>query len=511
MFAVPGWSVKAENLKSEKEAGTGGSGGGGGGSKSKRKRRGSGHGHGDVRAENVGDMWERVMEGKIAPAKEEDISESNRRRRNKKHKRKGDEGVGAMRIEPPEQQAGEATLSADTNGKKDKKKDKRRRERKVDDYQESSSPQEPQQEKEHVSKPTPKELVPLPLADKLTPLQKAMRAKLIPARFRHLNETLYTRPSTEAVKLFDDSPELFNEYHAGFRQQVSVWPENPVDGYIAAIRLRGAAHFSSHHTQPLPRAPDRLCTVADLGCGDARLAASLEKQKKKLRLDIRSFDLQVSSPLVTKADIANLPLADGSVNVAIFCLALMGTNWLAFVEEAWRVLRWNGELWVAEIKSRFGRVRGGKHGIVPVPVPVPHSLGNQNRNPQKAASLKRAAAKREAEAEAVLGRDLEVEVDGQDDARNATDVSAFVEALRKRGFVLNRDRGDAAVDLSNKMFVRMYFVKGAAPTVGKCVDHEKLAQMPPKKKVWAADLIDGEGEEEADESKILKPCVYKLR
>ncbi|KAK1826020.1 methyltransferase-domain-containing protein [Podospora conica] len=59
------------------------------------------------------------------------------------------------------------------------------------------------------------------------------------------------------------------------------------------------------------------------------------------------------SPLITRPDIANLPLADGSVGVAVFCLALVGTNWLCCIEEAYRVLRWKGELWIAEIKSRF--------------------------------------------------------------------------------------------------------------------------------------------------------------
>ncbi|RJE16810.1 rRNA processing protein Rrp8 [Aspergillus sclerotialis] len=36
----------------------------------------------------------------------------------------------------------------------------------------------------------------------------------------------------------------------------------------------------------------------------------------------------------------------------------MGTNWVSFVEEAWRVLRGDGkgECWVSEVKSRFGRV-----------------------------------------------------------------------------------------------------------------------------------------------------------
>ena len=35
-----------------------------------------------------------------------------------------------------------------------------------------------------------------------------------------LNEELYTTSSNKAVKLFGEQPELFDQYHAGFRQQV---------------------------------------------------------------------------------------------------------------------------------------------------------------------------------------------------------------------------------------------------------------------------------------------------
>ena len=75
-----------------------------------------------------------------------------------------------------------------------------------------------------------------PPATKLTPLQAKMRSKLTSARFRHLNETLYTTSSSAALDLFTSSPDLFAEYHAGFSQQVKdSWPVNPVENYIAAV------------------------------------------------------------------------------------------------------------------------------------------------------------------------------------------------------------------------------------------------------------------------------------
>ena len=42
-----------------------------------------------------------------------------------------------------------------------------------------------------------------------------------------------------------------------------------------------------------------------------------------------------------------------SVDVAIFCLALMGTDYPSFLEEAHRVLAKKGLLWIAEVPDGF--------------------------------------------------------------------------------------------------------------------------------------------------------------
>ena len=329
-----------------------------------------------------------------------------------------------------------------------------------------------------------------------------MREKLISARFRHLNETLYTRPSEEAYNLFQESPEMFDEYHEGFRRQVKVWPENPVDSFLKDIRSRGKVRAAGKGRPGAPPTPlaktvlprsNQECTIADLGCGDARLAEAMQADKKKLRVNIKSFDLQSPNPLVIKADIANLAPPDGSVNVAIFCLALMGTNWVDFVEEAYRILHWKGELWVAEIKSRFGPVRN-KHA------PVTHSVGNR----KKLGAGKKGKGKDGGEDNE---EDLAVEVDGMEDRRRETDVSAFVEVLKTRGFVLHGERNEA-VDLSNRMFVKMHFIKGAQPTKGKGVK----PQEAPRGKRGIIRRIDPVDEQpEVNEASILKPCVYKIR
>jgi ribosomal RNA-processing protein 8 len=363
-------------------------------------------------------------------------------------------------------------------------------------------------------------------------MQIAMRQKLISARFRHLNETLYTAPSTTSLALFADNPEMFDDYHSGFRQQVTTWPENPVDIFIRSIRDRAKVKVYNQNkafrdvkrgkapkeeeepatgekANPLPRTHG-TCNIADLGCGDARLAATFHEDGSGTRynLKIASYDLQSPSKFVTKADIANLPCADGSMDVAIFCLALMGTNWIDFIEEAYRILHWKGELWISEIKSRFGRV-GGDKGKGGQKV-VEHSVGNRRKAAAKAKAADATRAKLTAEEEEAALREHVDEVVTTSNAE--TDVSGFVEVLRRRGFVL---KDENSVDLSNKMFVKMEFIKAAEPVVGKNV-REAGAERKPEPGTWAPKFkkfVEPETKEVsvADETKTLKPCLYKIR
>ncbi|KAK1252702.1 hypothetical protein MKX08_003889 [Trichoderma sp. CBMAI-0020] len=496
MFAVPGWSVSSDALKAEKAT----AGAGPSGAKTRKRKRTTKEE--PVTAANVADLYETVVEGKKKPSAEKPAQDAKRQK-------KTDGGL--------KPQASEKKSKKDKKKEKKEKKDrenpnlqpvakKNKKESQSNAQDDGATVESSESKSDAAAKPQQAAILP-PAPPKLTPLQASMREKLISARFRHLNETLYTAPSEESFKLFQESPEMFDEYHEGFRRQVKVWPENPVDSFLNDIRTR--AKIRQPHGKGKPNAPQvklidshlprtaSTCTIADLGCGDARLAESLQADKDKLRLDVRSFDLQSPSPLVTKADIANVPMEDGSVNVAIFCLALMGTNWLDFVDEAYRLLHWKGELWVAEIKSRFGPVRN-KHA------PVTHSVGNRRKLPTK----KEVQAK-EAHAAGLFEKDLAVEVDGQDDQRRETDVSAFVEALRKRGFVLYGD-GREGVDLSNRMFVTMRFIKATAPTKGKNMKPDDAALKKKKMfgRVQDEDADDKNGENEGG---ILKPCVYKIR
>lgn len=191
---------------------------------------------------------------------------------------------------------------------------------------------------------------------KLTPLQMKMREKISGSRFRWINEQLYTISSEDALKLIKDNPELFDEYHNGFRTQVQSWPENPVDTFISQFKSRLEKPINA--PGGLPGEPDGTVVIADMGCGEAQLAQDVMKLKgskksQKVKFKVHSFDLKKANDRVTVADIKNVPLPDSSTHVVVFCLALMGINFLDFIREANRILKPGGEIWIAEIKSRF--------------------------------------------------------------------------------------------------------------------------------------------------------------
>ncbi len=59
---------------------------------------------------------------------------------------------------------------------------------------------------------------------------------------------------------FQEDPDLYQQYHEGFRQQTAGWPRQPVDVAIDWLRGKPAGW-----------------RLADFGCGDARLARTVQQ------------------------------------------------------------------------------------------------------------------------------------------------------------------------------------------------------------------------------------------
>jgi ribosomal RNA-processing protein 8 len=557
MFAIPGWSVSANSLKTQKLSSNDAAGistiedddshTATNPKPSKKRKRGKTTAKKvNVTPENFENLWKKHIEHKGSPANVDD-SAPVRKRQAKKPKRgkdveasvthvagleKNSDEVEAAQKRKVEKPSGHTVLPGAQSQQKLAEKAPSR------DATRPSSTVFSTTAKGTLSQlaTSPAKTVDNSSTSKLTPLQTRMREKLISSRFRYLNETLYTTPSTASYELFKQNPSFFSEYHEGFQRQIGVWPENPADGFVKWIRQRGAiglpvtklksqkAQFRKklrgkkgtgdekpeHQMEPvelrgldpLPRhVRSGLCTIADLGCGNAQIARDLSNSGdstekgpiwvKSLNLRIHSFDLAAPYPLITVADIRALPLADSSIDIAVFCLALMGTNWIEFIEEAWRVLRWKGECWVSEVSSRFGSSKTKR---------VDHSVGKRIRSMPKGKKAE----------EEKLGYDEEAEMgeEGLAEEESAgnpsTDVSAFVAVLRTRGFeVVGKP------EMGNKMFVRMRFSKGLVPTRGKHVPQGGQISRGPRFVDRNRDVDDKVLAE--DEAKALKPCVYKTR
>ena len=180
--------------------------------------------------------------------------------------------------------------------------------------------------------------------------------------------------------------------------QVKSWPINPVDviiQWLISMQRQRGQQLRKVKTQNESGRDEQNKTsesivVADFGCGDAKLAQKLlslqptksntddssddintERGKKKKRkkknknlsslcpFKIHSFDLVSNgNDLITACDMANVPLEDSTVDIGIFSLALMGTNIADFIREAHRVLKVDGILKIAEVRSRFESTAG---------------------------------------------------------------------------------------------------------------------------------------------------------
>ncbi|KAH8959484.1 hypothetical protein BDL97_06G079800 [Sphagnum fallax] len=162
-----------------------------------------------------------------------------------------------------------------------------------------------------------------------------MRARLKGGQFRMLNETLYTCRGEDAFKLFQKDSGAFQMYHTGYQEQMSHWPQQPVQVIVDWLKA---------HSPKL--------VVADFGCGDAQLAKAVKNK-------VFSLDLVACDDSVIACNMAHTPLETASIDVAVFCLSLMGVDYSSFLKEAYRVLKIRGVLLIAEVKSRFDAAKGG--------------------------------------------------------------------------------------------------------------------------------------------------------
>lgn len=167
----------------------------------------------------------------------------------------------------------------------------------------------------------------------------SLRTSLAASRFRMLNEWLYRVDSHTATKQFTNV--LAKQYHEGFRAVLSKWPCDPLQRIIKWVKAKFKANK----------------VIGDLGCGEGRLAIAFPKRR------ILSYDLVSTVPHVKSCNVTQLPLDADTLDAAVFCLSLMGTDWPEAVREAHRCLVLHGILKIAEVQSRVPDVTKFVRGI----------------------------------------------------------------------------------------------------------------------------------------------------
>lgn len=161
-----------------------------------------------------------------------------------------------------------------------------------------------------------------------------------------------SKSSTTHERLAED-PAEWTKYHSMYRKARKHWPVIPVQRFAGMLNER------------------RGRVVADLGCGEMLLASHAAPQNTILGFDHVAFEERV-----TACDIANVPLDDQAVGIAVLSLTLMGRNCSDYLTEAWRITEVDGLLWLCEPTSRIGddseRISAalGDHGFEQVVVEV---------------------------------------------------------------------------------------------------------------------------------------------
>jgi hypothetical protein len=151
--------------------------------------------------------------------------------------------------------------------------------------------------------------------------------------FAHVNNRWYQSSSDKTHARLAGNPEEWAHYHTMYRELRKGWTVIPFEEEIRWLLQR-----------------DGLI-VGDFGCGEAFIA-----ERVKTKHVVHSFDHVAANPNVVACDVSAVPLDDGILDMAVFCLSLMGANFTDYLREAHRCLRLDGVLHVWEPASYFDDV-----------------------------------------------------------------------------------------------------------------------------------------------------------
>ena len=160
------------------------------------------------------------------------------------------------------------------------------------------------------------------------------------SNYQEISKKLSIQNSNTTHKMFKTNQTLWHDYHnsrdfsfQGYDNQQEI-PVNKIINYLT-------------------KKTSRKLTILDLGCGRNIIKTTLSNYPS---LNIIGYD-HISFNDSIECDISKLPNENESVDICVFSQSLMGSNWKEYLEEAIRVLRYNGEIIISESVERYDIIK----------------------------------------------------------------------------------------------------------------------------------------------------------
>jgi SAM-dependent methyltransferase len=148
--------------------------------------------------------------------------------------------------------------------------------------------------------------------------------------FSTMNARWNISKSNTLAERLEKNPEEWAQYHTLYRNARESWTVVPFEEMVKWAEKREGL------------------VIADFGCGEALFGKAVSN-----RHVVHNFDHVAINEGVIAGDMAETPLDDECLDVAIFSLSLMGANFEEYLNEAYRTLKLDGVLHIWEATSRF--------------------------------------------------------------------------------------------------------------------------------------------------------------
>ena len=166
----------------------------------------------------------------------------------------------------------------------------------------------------------------------------------------NLHQKYKTMTSQNLNKLFKENPLEWEVYHKISKENETSFPEEEIPRNRIIQKLEKLAGKKKKD-------------VVDLGCGYGEISQYF-KNKQGNRFSFLNFDHISSNDDIISRDIKDTQLEDSSIDIAIMCLAMWGSNCKDYLIEVYRILDTGGTLHIVEPYKRWNDNEENKNRLI---------------------------------------------------------------------------------------------------------------------------------------------------